>query len=255
MRAKIYCTFLLYTLFSVKASGQSKDTVHNFDISYRTEHRFYTSNGLDFAILSTAFVSKPGQSRQLTAPRFTALVNFGFNFNYDLAKNFGLVSGLGIRNIGFIEKEHDTSIIRRVYSLGIPLGFKLGDLRNRNFFFGGGGIDIPFNYREKAFKKRGNKEKFNEWFSDRTPRIMPFIYAGCSFDPGITLKLQYYPGNFLNPDFEAADSYSNLYKPYNGYQVNLLLFSLGIDIRYNQYRIQQKEYLEMKREREEKGLL
>jgi hypothetical protein len=211
--------------------------------------RFYIGNGYDFAMLSTAFVEKPGSPVQLTMPRFTALVNIGFNFHYDINRRLGFYTGLGITNIGFIEKIADSTIKRRVYALGIPFAIKLGDLRTRNFVFLGGGIDIPFNYREKGFaSRRGDKEKFSEWFSRRTPAVMPFVFLGKSWDPGITLKLQYYPLSFMNEDFrETPDGSTNELKPYAGYNVNLLVLSLGIDIHYGQYGLQEREYQRQKK--------
>jgi hypothetical protein len=235
-----------------KGLAQTKiDTVSNFKVQLPIQKRFYIGNGLDFAMLSTSITSRPGKSTYLTIPRFTAIVNFGFSFHYDLNEHFGFLSGIGLRNMGFIDKYGDSTVKRRVYSLGIPLGVKLGDLRNRNFVIAGGGLDIPFNYREKGFVRRGDKTKFNEWFSERTPHVMPFIFAGYSFNPGFILKLQYYPGNFLNQDF--TDNMGG--KPYTDYDVHLLLLSVGIDIHYSQFRIQEREYQELKKEREQRKML
>jgi hypothetical protein len=239
------------------ARGQEKkiDTVNNFIVKVPEYKRFYVGNGLDFAMLSTAIVSKPGSNTQLTMPRFTAVVNFGITLNYDLNNRIGLMSGLGIRNMGFIEKSGSSTIKRRVYSFGVPLGIKIGDLRNRNFTFFGGGADFPFHYKEKGFQKRSEKMVESNWFGDQTPRVLPFIFAGYSFDPGVTLKLQYYPTNFLNTAFQEADIHGDFYRPYQGYKVHLLLLSLGIDIHYNQWRVQEREYQEMKRERQQQTKL
>jgi len=231
------------------------DTVHNFKVGLPVQKRLYAGNGLDFAMLSTALVSRPGSGTELTTPRFSAIVNFGFSFHYDISPRFGLISGIGLRNMGFIETVSDVTYKRRVYSLGIPFGIKIGDLRNRNFLFGGGGIDLPFHYKEKAFVKRSDKEKRSEWFGDQTARVLPFIFIGHSWDPGVTVKLQYYPTNFLNTDFETSDFFGWKVKPFDGYNVNLLLLSIGIDIHYGQYKIQEREYQELKKEREERRLL
>lgn len=237
-------------LLSAPAFGQNHsipDTVNNFTIKVSVPKRCYVSNGYDLAMLSTAFVSKPGQGTELTLPRFTAIVNIGFHFNYDLSKKAGIFTGIGLRNIGFIEREGDLHIKRRVYTLGVPLGFKIGDLRNRNFAFIGGGLDIPFHYKEKTFTERSDKKKSSEWFSKKNVPVMPFVFAGHSFDPGITVKIQYYPFNFMNTDYTDDAGY----RPYAGYKVNLLLLSIGLDIHYAQYRIQEREYQELKKEREQ----
>jgi len=91
--------------------------------------------------------------------------------------------------------------------------------------FAGGGMDLVLNYREKSFTKRSNKTKMNEWFSQRTPLVMPYVFAGVAINRGITLKAQYYPGNFINPDFTK-----NGFKPYAGSEVHLLLISVGFAV-------------------------
>src|SRR5690606_26603856 len=83
-------------------------------------------------------------------------------------------------------------------------------------------------YREKGFVRRGDKSKFNEWFSTRTPAVLPYVFVGARVKPGLSLKLQYYPGNFLNPDFTDDAGV----QPYDGYKVNLIMATMGIEIPY-----------------------
>ncbi len=231
--------FFTIALLQAPAANAQDDTDTTVDavITPPPPKKFYLGNTLDAAIFSTSLISSPVSNQSMSTLRFTYWFNFGFSFNYDAGKHFGLMSGVGIKNIGFIEKTKagDSTIKRRVYTIGVPLGIKLGNLSKRNFGFIGGGVDVPFNYREKKYVRRGNKEKFNEWFSDRTPLLMPYVYAGFSLNPGLTFKVQYYPGNFMNADYTvnytASPAFS--YKPYKGYDVQLLMISLGMDIHYN----------------------
>jgi len=65
--------------------------------------------------------------------------------------------------------------------------------------------------------------------------LMPYVFVGGSFAPGISLKLQYYPGNFMNTDYQenmVVGGVPTMVKPYAGYNVNLVLLSLGMDIHY-----------------------
>lgn len=220
-----------------------------------TPKRFYMGNGYDFFMFSSAILSKPGQSTKLTTLRFTGVVNLGLNFHYDPNKHLGFFTGISLKNLGLIDKWTDpitgkkTTSKNRVYTIGVPLGIKVGDMRNRNFVFAGGGIDIPFNYRIKNFTEgnRYNKEyKNSEWFSDKTARIMPYIFVGGSIDPGIIIKAQYYPSNFFNEDYVGP---SNT-KPYAGYKANIFSLSLSVDIHYNQYKIQEREYRKWKAEQD-----
>jgi hypothetical protein len=204
--------------------------------------RWYLGNSFDGAMLSTAIMERPGQRRELTTLRFSML-NFGYHIHYDFDEHFGIFSGLGLKNVGFIEKNGDSTTKRRLYSLGVPLGFKLGNLRRRHFGFIGGGFDIPVNYREKRFVKRNDKYKFNEFWSDRTEDYMPFVFAGFSFGSGTTFKVQYYPSNFFNTDFEE-DNNGRTVQPYRGYRVNMLYITLGLDMHYKHHEKKVEEAVE-----------
>jgi len=62
---------------------------------------------------------------------------------------------------------------------------------------------------------------------------MPYVFAGVSLDPGIAFKVQYYPSNFMNTSFAEYPGTSALpVYPYAGYNVNLIMLSIGFDIRY-----------------------
>lgn len=196
-----------------------------------TRH-WYTSNSFDGAIFSSAIFEKPGDNRRLLPTVRFSMLNIGYHFNYDFDQHFGMFTGLGIKNLGFIEKVADSTIKRRVYTIGVPLGFKLGNLAKRHYGFVGGGIDIPFNYREKGFVRRSDKDKFSEWFSDRTPGVMPYLFAGFSYGGGTTLKLQYYPGNFFNTEYNETDKDGITTYPYRGYSAHIICVTLGLDMHY-----------------------
>ncbi len=194
-------------------------------------HPRYFSNALDAGILSAAAFEKPGMDRQLTYLRFSFIANIGFHFNYDFDEHFGMFTGLGIKNIGFTEKISDSTVKRRVYTIGVPIGFKIGNLAGRRYFLMGGGVDVTFNYKEKA-KKGSDKHKMSEFFSDQTASVMPYLFAGFSIKPGVTFKAQFYPGNFFNTDYETENAAGTTYRPYRGYDARLLFLSLGLDIHY-----------------------
>lgn len=217
--------------------------------------KLYFSNSFDGALITTAihsgaFPLSLTMPTSVNTPRFSYFWNTGFNLNYDFSDHIGLFTGLGLKNIGFITKVKplDSTIKRRVYALGLPVGIRVGNLRKKTYGFIGGGVDLPFNYKEKGFVRRGNKDKFNEWFSDRTAAYMPYAFAGVSFKPGIYFKVQYYPANFMNPDYTTTTNVSGttvVTKPYAVYDIQLLMFSIGIDIRYtNRLKIQKKPHQE-----------
>lgn len=201
---------------------------------------WYMGNSFDGAIFSSAIFERPGADRHLLPTVRFSLINIGYHFNYDFDDHFGFFTGLGIKNIGFIEKVADSTIKRRVYTIGIPVGFKLGNLQKRHYGFIGGGVDIPFNYREKGFVHRNDKDKFNEWFSDRTAQFMPYLFVGLGYGGGSTIKLQYYPGNFFNQEYQ--EEHNGVYSyPNRGYSANIICLTLGLDLHYKMHEPKKKE--------------
>jgi len=206
----------------------------------------YVGGGFDGAIFSTATMSRPG-SNSLGTLRFSLFFNTGATFNYDVSKRFGVYTGLDVKNIGFIEKINDVTVKHRTYNVGVPLGIKFGNLSSKNYFFLGAGADVPFNYKEKDFASRSDKHKFNEWFSNRVPAFMGYVFAGVSVSPGITLKIQYYLTNFMNPNYTTIDpSLGGSYKPYAGYDIHPLLLSLGFNMHYSKHHHNDKNKEEIK---------
>lgn len=205
--------------------------------------KVYLSTNMDGYILSSSLLEKaPSSEAKITTPRFTGFLHIGFNANFDFNNNFGIYSGINIKNIGFIEKYSvlDSTVIRRAYTFGIPVGIKIGKLNYGNYLMLGGGVDFPFNYKEKGFVKRNDKEKFNEWFSDRTPAVMPYVFVGAHLRPGVAFKLQYYPTNFLNSDYVEINNGITV-MPYKDYTVNLCLLTLGFDINYRPKEMMKKK--------------
>lgn len=200
--------------------------------------KVYMGMNMDGYILSSSLFERTGNpidtemGSEITVPRFTLFPHIGTTAHYNFNKNFGLVSGLGIKNLGFIQKVNnpDSTVIRRNLTVGIPLGLKFGNMFG-TYGMIGGGVDIPFLFKEKGFVKRNDKDKFSEWFSQRSATVLPYVYAGARFHPGVFVKATYYPTNFMNPDFSETVNGATV-RPYEGYNVNLFLLSVGMDITY-----------------------
>lgn len=192
---------------------------------------------MDGLIFSTTLQQRTGQGLDFSTPRFTAFFHIGSNINYDFSDNVGLFTGFNIKNIGFIEKYQlpDSTVKRRVYTFGVPLGIKFGDLRYGSYVYAGGGIDFPFHFKEKGFITRSHKTKTQEWFSSRTPAAMPYVFIGAFLRPVMSIKLQYYPANFLNPDYKEriyTEDGPKISRPYEDYDVKLIMLTLGFNIKY-----------------------
>lgn len=188
--------------------------------------KFYSSYNYDAAFLQVASIVSFDRGR-LSILRFSYFGNVGMNFNYDLNKHFGLFTGLGVKNIGFIDRVVDSTIKKRVYTIGAPVGFKIGNLQRKNFFMAGGGLDVPVHYKEKGFVNRSDKKKSSEWFSDQVSTVMPYVFAGFSIHAGVLLKFHYYPGDFLNTSYATSSGGAIVY-PYANYSAQLMYVSIGI---------------------------
>jgi hypothetical protein len=237
MKMKCCLGLLLLCLLQLPAFSQEKDTAKKsehwvrmvFGEYPRDRKGVYASWGGDGGILSFADMRNNGEHVR-NIPRFTVFANVGTNFNYNFNNSFGIFSGLNIKNIGLISKENDSlKLKRRVYTLGIPIGFKIGDVKRGNFFFfAGGSYDLAFNYKEKQFINGDKRHKFNEWFSDRTPLLMPSVFAGLRFYPGFGLKVQYYLKDFFNREYsETVNGVKQL--PYRNLEGKLFFVTINYD--------------------------
>ncbi len=179
--------------------------------------------------------------------RFSPVFNLQVFGNFDFGKNFGILAGGSIRNVGFINgnTDPDNSGIKkkyRTYNLGIPVGFKVGDV-NKFFFFGGYEIEFPFHYKEKTFVNGVKQDnKISTWFTSRVPTFYNSVFAGIQFPYGLNLKFKYYFTNFFNEGFTETVNSEDV-MPYQGYKANVFYFSLSFALFQNNhvyYKEQQK---------------
>ncbi|MBO9729258.1 MAG: hypothetical protein J7623_11535 [Chitinophaga sp.] len=269
MKCTLRPLFLVLSLISCSVFAQDKkdsasvaaiDTTVNHSTEKTTsfsiifgkypKHRegIYVTRGGEGALLSFANMKDNGEHLR-NIPRFTLFFNIGTNFNKDVTRHLGFFTGLNLKNIGLISKPYDSlKLKQRVYTIGIPLGFKIGDLSGGSFFFfAGGEIDLAINYKEKQFINGKKEHKFNEWFSDRTPLLMPSLFAGFRVHPGFGLKVQYYPQNFFNQDFKTTIK-GNVVHPYKNLEANLMFVTLSYNFNgINYFKVKKKRhYMKMK---------
>ncbi len=206
---------------------------------------FYFSSGGEI-IFSGANVDYPDNSDGVVM-RFSPVFNWQSLVNYDLSKKFGLFAGLAIRNQGFIYKfPNDETYLGgkkikfRTYNLGIPIGFKVGNLEKLHFY-AGYELEFPFHYKEKWFENDDKTKKISAWFTSRTPTIYNALYAGFEFPYGANLKFKYYLTNFHNRGFTLSDGADAGIQPYKDLSANVFYVSLSFflfkntDLYYNNY--------------------
>jgi len=165
--------------------------------------------------------------------RFTGFYHSATYIDIDFKPNAGIYTGLGIRNIGYIQDEVPgpdvDKIKRRSYTLGLPVAFKFGNLDNI-YFFAGAEYEWLFHYKEKRFS--GDvKSVYKDWFSNRTKHFMPSLFAGVQFPGGINLKAKYYLSNFLNEDYVDGSGV----RPYEGMDVRMFYIALSFHFTRKMY--------------------
>ncbi len=210
----------------VSASAVAQDSVE--DSAKDKPSKIYYTQGGNGALLSFSKVTRNGKEVG-SIPRFTLFFNIGTNANVDLGDHFGLFAGLNLTNIGMITEEEIVGttgtdkfkLKQRVYSIGIPVGFKVGDLREF-YVYGGAEAGFAVNYKQKMFINGEKVDKFNEWFSNRTNQFMPAVFAGFQTKSGFGLKVQYYLNDFLNQGYSEGGA-----QPYAGTESRIFFVTLG----------------------------
>jgi len=145
--------------------------------------------------------------------RFTLWFHLYINWHIDFNKNFGLFTGIGNRNIGFITRESsslrdensnafelNTKWKRRSYALGVPLALKIGNLEKGYFLYLGGQYEWLYHYKEKEFMNTG-KRKQSEWLSNKTTQFLPSLFIGVTFPHGLSIKFTYALNDFMNKSY------------------------------------------------------
>jgi hypothetical protein len=174
----------------------------------------------------------PEASIQKMPVRFTTFFHVQQFWNLDLNNNIGFFTGIGLRNIGIISNEYlpteinyasetpyagdyfQSKIIRRTFSLGVPLAFKVGSFKDNLHIYAGGEMEWSFHMKEKYWKnntRTGGKSKNTEWFPNQITTLLPSAFVGLQLPKGVNIKFKYYLENFLNQDYKGytANSTTN----------------------------------------------
>jgi hypothetical protein len=186
-------------------------------------------------IFSMSQVGKAGNDLD-TELRWTVYYHSGTYQNHDINDQFGLFYGLAIRNIGFITQREVvglnlfSTVKRRSYTLGLPVGIKLGNLDNNMFIFCGGEYEWLFHYKEKWFEGKDKVYRETDWFSRKTNTFIPSLFAGINFKTGFTLTFKYYLEDFMNRSYR--DPVTGL-RPYSDMESKVFYISLSKKFRYD----------------------
>ncbi|MBM3419667.1 MAG: hypothetical protein FJY11_00875 [Bacteroidetes bacterium] len=132
--------------------------------------------------------------------------------NHDLNQSLGFFYGVAIRNIGFITRDETigtemfSTVKRRSYTAGLPVGIKIGDLDEGMFIFGGFEYEWLFHYKEKRFLGSEKVDKYTDWFSKQTNTFLPSVYGGVNLKGDLAVTFKYYLNDFLNRSYREPVS-------------------------------------------------
>jgi len=194
------------------------------------QKNIYTTTGGEW-IFSWADANQQGYDIDVIT-RFSPVINIQSQVHYDKTDNFGLFTGLALRNVGFIWNDPvqpETKRKARAYTIGLPVGFKIGNMTG-TYLFGGYEIELPFNYKEKLFVNEDKVSKEVYWFSNRIPGLYQSVMAGIQTPYGTQIKFKYYLTNFFNKNYTANDGSGNTVQPYADFNANVFYVSLSFQI-------------------------
>ncbi|NOX47101.1 MAG: outer membrane beta-barrel protein [Chlorobi bacterium] len=201
-----------------------------YSLGFSQSNNYWSSGGE--MIFSFATIDNNGDEGG-DVMRWSPVFNGQVMYNMDVSDNFGIFTGLAIRNVGFIYNNYkileDNPIITvkkkfRTYNVGLPIGFKLGNMK-KTFLYAGYDLEFPFHYKEKTFRDE-KKDKFSAWFSNRVEQFQHGFIVGIQFPYGANLKFKYYLSNFLNMGYTESDGT----KPYDGLKANVFYVSLNFNL-------------------------
>jgi hypothetical protein len=195
----------------------------------QNQPKSYITSGTEF-IFSFASIDNNGVEGG-NIMRFTGWLHLQGFYHYDFGRTSGLMTGLALRNVGFIYNEQESGVKKkyRTYNVGIPVALKLGAM-GKTYIYAGYEIEFPTNYKEKTFTNERKDDKFNVWFSKRTPALYHTVLVGLQFKYGMNLKFKYYLTNFFNQDYSEVNQDGVTEYPYQNIDVRIFYFSLNINL-------------------------
>jgi len=208
------CLVLLSALLVIQCFSQKEN-----------RSKAYVTTGGEL-IFSLANIEQKGSSEGSTV-RFSPVFNLQVMLNKDINKNFGVFTGLALRNVGYILPSYiDTNNLEykkkfRSYNIGIPVGFKVGNL-DKTFFYAGYEVEFPLTYKEKTYDGGDKIDKITGWFSSRQELFQHGFFVGIQFPYATNIKFKYYLSEFHNRDYVNNAGI----KPYGTLKSNIYYFSL-----------------------------
>lgn len=170
--------------------------------------------------------------------RFTCFLHLGHFAHFDFNNFLGAYTGIGLRNVGMISDEilpdpvnggtFNAKIVRRAYSVGVPVAIKIGSFKDNFNVYAGGEYECAFLMKEKYWDQHhrsANKRKNISWMPDQLTTFLPSAFVGVQLPKGINIKFKYYLDNFLNNDYTTnVNDQSDVVSDLSRYKSSQLMY-------------------------------
>lgn len=176
--------------------------------------RIYKTSQTEF-IFSSASLN-PTSIASSNVVRFSGFINHEGQRHVNFNNRIGYYTGIGIKNIGMINRFgiQDINFKQRAYAISIPFALKFGRIQRQSFMAVGVDINFLFHYKEK-FLYNDTLTKQSEWFSKKVKPIQPAVFFQIKYLKSqiITFKyflndfLRYQPGGLALPDGSNVTNY------------------------------------------------
>ncbi len=144
--------------------------------------------------------------------RFTGFPNVEVHYNFIRTNNVTAYTGLNVVNMGVSLKD-SVKHTYRYLGIGIPLAVRFHDSERKFNVELGGGVDIPFHFKEKHYYDE-DKEKDSKFYSEQLNPIQPYVFAAIGFQ-FMQIRFRYFTGEFFNKDYTVSINSVEV-KPYAG---------------------------------------
>ena len=240
MKKIVLILFFFIYILGNNSFAQKKET---------SGRKIYSSWGLEWIFSKTDF----NINSEKDIIRFSVWFNFQSYWHYDFNKNIGLSWGVGLKNLGYIQKLTDNNIyienythwnstekkyiinkgkglslskLKRIsYMIDFPLLLRIGNLKKSNYVFLGVSLAIPFYYKEKSWIDN-EKKVYTTWFTDKLNMFLPITFVAYQFSFGMSMKISYSWKGIMNPLYKIEKQFVYEDKPFIMFSIGTYMFSV-----------------------------
>ena len=203
---KKFITIYLFLLIGILAFSQEEDSL----IYLNPNKKIYFTDPAELILQFTQTNIQDNTARNGIRASYFTNVPYYMHMNFN--QHFGIMPGVSIKNIGIKTKDEIIDsvsyykVMRRVFTAGISAAAKIGVFNKGLWFYGGGGVDWAFHYRQKYYEKTDKKHitKKGEWLSNATPNVIPSVFVGVQTPLGLNVKATYYFNDFINQNYKGT---------------------------------------------------